>query len=152
MTLLFASCKNGDEDPKPNTDPKSLVVTGVSGITKANIGVLLYEKEAMEAWIGGGRNPANMPVPIAGSLSNQTSGEVNFTLYKITGTLADWGWNATDANKWKETGKYYATIVDTDDTSFFNTGDVVYAREEVIEYFSKASETVDWGGFKLQQY
>jgi hypothetical protein len=115
-----------------NTDPKTLVITGVSGFTNANTAVLLYKDQDPNA------------MPIAASSLNQNSGTLTFPLYKVTGDSSNWQWNS---DRWTGNGSYYIILNSTNSLSGSSFWGTLKAHDKVsfdAATITVAYNTTDW--------
>ena len=124
LGLAFVGCNSDTE----NTDPKTLTITGVTGVSSARLIFMLY---AAEEGVG----------PTAG-MNGSVNGTMTGQLYNTSGN----GFTSSPGNEWTGTGEYFIAVWESSSGSF--SGYPKYRTPTRIK-FDKTTTTVPWSQFVL---
>jgi hypothetical protein len=146
IALVFAvtACNNGStgsskkKDPPPNTDPKTLTITGITGIDTSSLVVILVD---------------DGEIPVAASVAN-TGSSATFQLY-ITKpytegnpmSMFNFKWTNLEADKWKGTGSYYLLLIESDTGGNFEYTYKMHAVTDKVN-FQTADTSVRFSQFE----
>jgi hypothetical protein len=129
MTLV--GCKDSDDGEKANTDPKTIVITGITGISKTYLFVMLVADETSN--------------PVAGYRAANAS-TVTFPLSKVVVSGGNISWTGDEADRWKETGPYHILLIASNNTYFNFSTDEMYVTLNKVD-IKVASTTVAFSEF-----